>query len=128
MTTDTSAGSVLEKKLAQMAAIEEEIAQLRKAERKEALGKVRKLISDHQLGPSDLGYLTEEDVAKRVEQQIEARLAERARSDRRCVVKAKYLGPNGEKWAGRGLKPAWLSKFEAEGGNITDLLIKKVAS
>jgi hypothetical protein len=28
---------------------------------------------------------------------------------------AKYRGPNGEEWTGRGRTPGWLAAFEAEG-------------
>lgn len=31
------------------------------------------------------------------------------------VVAAKYRGPNGESWSGRGLTPRWLSALLAEG-------------
>jgi DNA-binding protein H-NS len=30
-------------------------------------------------------------------------------------VAAKYLGPNGETWSGRGLMPKWLSALVAQG-------------
>ena len=31
------------------------------------------------------------------------------------AVAAKYRGPNGESWSGRGLKPRWLAALLAEG-------------
>jgi DNA-binding protein H-NS len=33
------------------------------------------------------------------------------------VVAAKYKGPNGETWSGRGLTPRWLSALIAQGQN-----------
>lgn len=33
----------------------------------------------------------------------------------RSVVAAKYKGPNGETWSGRGLTPKWLAKLIAQG-------------
>lgn len=34
---------------------------------------------------------------------------------KRAVVAAKYRGPNGETWSGRGLTPKWLSALIAQG-------------
>jgi len=39
----------------------------------------------------------------------------RPRSDVGQKVAAKYRGPNGEQWTGRGRKPTWLTTLEAEG-------------
>jgi DNA-binding protein H-NS len=35
----------------------------------------------------------------------------------------KYRGPEGQTWAGRGMKPRWLSIALQEGKNIEDFLI-----
>jgi len=40
------------------------------------------------------------------------------------VVAAKYLGPNGETWSGRGLTPRWLSTLIAQGKAKEDFAIK----
>ena len=39
----------------------------------------------------------------------------RVRSDAGGKVAAKFRGPNGEEWTGRGRKPTWLTMLEAEG-------------
>ncbi len=39
------------------------------------------------------------------------------------VVAAKYRGPNGETWSGRGLTPRWLSALLAEGKTKQDFAI-----
>ncbi|MBP0496508.1 H-NS family nucleoid-associated regulatory protein [Pararoseomonas indoligenes] len=39
----------------------------------------------------------------------------RPRSDAGKTVVAKYRGPNGAEWTGRGRKPRWLAELEAEG-------------
>ena len=39
-------------------------------------------------------------------------------------VAAKYRGPNGEGWSGRGLMPRWLSALVATGKTREDFLIK----
>ena len=36
-------------------------------------------------------------------------------SRRRKAISAKYQGPNGETWAGRGMKPKWMTALIAEG-------------
>ncbi|MCX8520506.1 MAG: H-NS histone family protein [Rhodoferax sp.] len=38
-------------------------------------------------------------------------------------VAAKYRGPNGETWSGRGLTPKWLKSFEAAGQPKESFLI-----
>lgn len=40
------------------------------------------------------------------------------------VVAAKYRGPNGETWSGRGLMPRWLSALVAQGKTKDDYLVK----
>ncbi len=35
--------------------------------------------------------------------------------NRRATVPAKYRGPNGETWSGRGLTPKWLSALISQG-------------
>jgi DNA-binding protein H-NS len=41
---------------------------------------------------------------------------------------AKYRGPNGESWSGRGLKPRWLVAEINAGKTKEDFLIEKVTS
>lgn len=40
-----------------------------------------------------------------------------------AAVAAKYRGPNGETWSGRGLSPKWLSALVAAGGTKEQYLI-----
>ena len=40
------------------------------------------------------------------------------------VVAAKYRGPNGEAWSGRGLMPRWLAALVAQGQAREDFAIK----
>lgn len=39
-------------------------------------------------------------------------------------VEAKYRGPNGETWSGRGLTPKWLTALEASGRAKSEFLIQ----
>ena len=38
---------------------------------------------------------------------------------------AKYMGPNGETWSGRGLMPKWLNALTASGHSKDEYLISK---
>ncbi len=40
------------------------------------------------------------------------------------AVAAKYRGPNGETWSGRGLMPRWLAALVAQGRTKEDFAIK----
>lgn len=42
------------------------------------------------------------------------------------AVAAKYRGPNGETWSGRGLTPKWLASLVAAGGTKEQYLIAAV--
>jgi DNA-binding protein H-NS len=44
------------------------------------------------------------------------------------TVPAKYRGPDGETWAGRGATPRWLVAAVKEGRKIEDFLINKTAA
>jgi DNA-binding protein H-NS len=41
----------------------------------------------------------------------------------KIAVAAKYRGPNGETWSGRGLKPKWMAALITEGKTKEDFLI-----
>jgi len=41
-----------------------------------------------------------------------------------AVVAAKYQGPNGETWSGRGLTPRWLAALISQGQSKDDFAIK----
>jgi DNA-binding protein H-NS len=49
----------------------------------------------------------------------------KGKSERRAtVVAAKYRGPNGETWSGRGLTPRWLTLLLAQGQSKEEFAIK----
>ena len=41
-----------------------------------------------------------------------------------ATVAAKYSGPNGETWSGRGLTPRWLARLLEQGQKKEDFVIK----
>lgn len=45
-------------------------------------------------------------------------------SKSRAKVAAKYQGPNGEAWSGRGLTPKWLGALIAEGRSKDEFAVK----
>ena len=60
-------------------------------------------------------------------EQAAAKNGKRARKPRDDIgVKraAKYRGPNGEEWSGRGRTPKWLAVLEAEGRGREEFLIQ----
>ncbi len=50
--------------------------------------------------------------------------ARKPRDDIGVKRAAKYRGPNGEEWSGRGRPPRWLAALEAEGRNREEFLIQ----
>ncbi|TDH58622.1 H-NS histone family protein [Dankookia rubra] len=53
------------------------------------------------------------------------KLGETGKADR-APIEAKYKGPNGELWSGRGRMPKWLHAAEAEGKARDSFLIKSI--
>ena len=52
------------------------------------------------------------------------RRTRKPRDDTGAKRAAKYRGPNGEEWSGRGRMPNWLSALEAEGRGREEFLIQ----
>lgn len=50
--------------------------------------------------------------------------ASKVKKKEATVVPAKYHGPNGESWSGRGLMPRWLSALVAQGQSREEFAIK----
>lgn len=76
---------------ADRAALEKQIARARKSKQAEAVEKIRTLMNEYGINASDLGA---------------AKISKNA--EKRGTVNAKYRGPNGETWTGRGRQPRWL--------------------
>jgi DNA-binding protein H-NS len=69
-----------------------------------------------------------EDLGLTIEELLGVGAAKPAAPTRRGAntkkVSAKYRGPNGEEWTGRGRMPKWLSALQAEGKKREDFLIR----
>ena len=83
------------------AALEKQIAEATKREQANALAQIRAIMDEFGIAPTDLGSARKPGNTKKSN-----------------TVPAKYRGPNGETWTGRGRQPKWL------GDNREDYLIK----
>ena len=86
--------------LAQREALDKQIEELRQAELRSAIDQVRQLIAEWRLTAEDCGF-----------KSVAASGLKKAKS----AVAAKYRGPSGETWSGRGRAPKWLEALEAQG-------------
>jgi DNA-binding protein H-NS len=97
--------------LAQKAALEQQIAEVQREQRSEAIGKVKALMSEYGLTVADIGSKPTPAPTKRA-------------GGPTGKVAAKYRNPaTGDTWSGRGLKPKWLSAALADGKSLTDFTI-----
>jgi DNA-binding protein H-NS len=94
--------------LAQRALLEKQIEEARQAEVSDAIAQARKLIVEHGLTAADLGFKV-------------GGLSAPAKA--KVAVAAKYRGPNGESWSGRGKAPNWLTSLESDGRQRSEFLV-----
>ena len=90
--------------VAQANALLEQAEQARKAELAAVISDIKQKIREHGLSASDLGLSG----------------GKKSRSPK-VPAAVKYRGANGEVWAGgKGRRPEWVRKLQAEGKNIED--------
>jgi DNA-binding protein H-NS len=70
------------------------------------------LIEEMRTKAAALGISLEELMPARSQPQTNVR---RPRADAGKSIAVKYRGPGGQTWTGRGRKPTWLAKMEAQG-------------
>lgn len=92
--------------LAQKAAIEQQIAEVQRAERDGAVAKVRALMAEHGLTLADLS----------------SKAATPKRSGAKVAPKYRDAA-TGDTWSGRGLQPRWLKQALASGKKISDFAL-----
>ena len=101
--------STLKELLEQRAALERQIEEAGRAERAEAIAKVRSLMADHGLTAADLSS---------------GRNSSRSTASKGAKVAAKYRNAEtGATWSGRGLKPNWLKAALAEGKQLEEFAV-----
>jgi DNA-binding protein H-NS len=93
--------------LAQKAALEQQIAAVQRAQRADAIGRIKALMTEYGLTLADIGS--------------KPALAPKAAKRK---VAAKYRNPaTGDTWSGRGLKPKWLTAALAAGRALSEFAI-----
>lgn len=96
--------------LAQKAALEQQIAEVQRAERGEAIAKVKALMAEYGLSLADIGSA--------------AKSATAAPKKATSKVAAKFHNPaTGDTWSGRGLKPKWLTAALASGRSLSEFAV-----
>ncbi len=89
-----------EELLAQRAELDRQISAARQAELAEAIETIKSLVRKYDLSAEDCGFKS---------------AAVSGSKKAKSAVAAKYRGPNGETWSGRGRAPKWLEALEAQG-------------
>lgn len=94
--------------LAQKAALEQQILEVQREERAQAIAQVRALMSQYGLTLADIG----------------ARASAAPRKAGGTTVAPKFRHPaTGETWSGRGLQPKWLKAALAGGAQLDDFRV-----
>ena len=99
-------------------------AEAKRRERRE--GAVAALRAEMERKAAELGIPTSElfpPAAQRAATEP-GRRARKPRSDAGAKRAAKYRGPGGETWSGRGRTPRWLTALEAEGRSRTEFAVE----
>lgn len=100
--------ATLQELMAQRAALDQQIAETKDRERGEAIAKVRALMSEYGLAPSDLSLRTGRGAATKAPSKVAAKYRNKA---------------TGETWSGRGLQPKWLKAALAGGAQLSDFAV-----
>ncbi|MDE2082032.1 MAG: H-NS histone family protein [Burkholderiales bacterium] len=94
--------------LAQKAALEQQIIEMQREQRADAIAQVKSLMAEYGLTPADIGQSPRAAAPRPV----------------KAKVAAKYRDPaTGNTWSGRGLKPKWLSAALADGRQLSDFAV-----
>ena len=95
-----------------------EAAERRRREKQEAAK--HELVAEFRARAAELGLSPEALLAG----ESEPKPARKTRDDAGTKRPAKYRGPNGEEWSGRGRLPNWLAALEAQGRKREDFKIQ----
>ena len=102
----------LQELLAQKAALDKQIAETQRQERSDAIAKVKSLMAEYGLTPTDI-----------VGKASSAPRPTTSSSSGKKVA-PKYRNPDtGETWTGRGLQPNWLKGALASGKKLSDFTL-----
>jgi DNA-binding protein H-NS len=115
---------------------QERVAKLREQNRLKAVADVVEKIRMYDLKPEELGFGKVAHSGKprkgalslssqpRVPAGPVPQMIEGVAADGRSQVKAKYRGPEGQEWAGRGKPPKWMTPLLSAGAKKEDFLVK----
>lgn len=98
----------LQELLSQKAELEKQIIETQRAERADAIAKVKALMAEHGLTVADL--------------TSRAPAAPKSTGERKAPVKFRNVA-TGETWSGRGLQPKWLRAELATGKKLADFAV-----
>lgn len=90
--------------------------ELRAAGRGAVIADIKRYMNLFGITAAELGFIDPAQTGKRGEAAVYG-------SDRRSIVQAKFRGPNGQTWAGRGNPPQWVRQHIDGGGSLDDLRI-----
>jgi DNA-binding protein H-NS len=94
--------------LAQKAALEQQIADVQREQRSDAVAKVKAMMAEYGLTLADLGSSGKAAAPKKATSK----------------VAAKFHNPaTGDTWSGRGLKPKWLTAALASGRALSEFAV-----
>lgn len=93
-----------------------ELIEAAEAKRRDKLETAKQALVDEFRGrAAALGLSMDALLPRRQRAESASASGRKQRSDAGSSRPAKYRGPNGEKWSGRGRTPRWLAALEAEG-------------
>ena len=95
----------LDQLIAQAQKLNQQISDLRRAQRDQAMAEIRELMTRHGLTPQDLSGVS------------------KLSGPSRRPVSAKFTDGNGNSWSGRGLKPRWLTAALSDGKKLEDFAV-----
>ncbi len=94
----------------QIKALQKQAENIKKAETAAVISEIKAKIAQYEISAKDLGFSETTGHAKK------------QKSGRQSVA-AKYKGPHGETWSGRGKQPRWIMAAIAAGKSLNDFLI-----
>ncbi len=95
--------------LAQKAALEQQIADVQREQRSEAVGKVKAMMAEYGLTLADIGSSSKAAGApKKATSKVAAKF---------------HNAATGDTWSGRGLKPKWLTAALASGRALSEFAV-----
>lgn len=99
--------------------------EVRARSRDKVLADLRERIQLYALTAEELGFTVQAPKRVPMAKTVPVSGSPAKAADGRSVVQTKYIGPNGERWSGRGKTPAWLSEQIALGRTKEDFSVSR---